>query len=97
MVTIAMKTSKDNFSPQISDQLLFGSLMEYSSDLVYFKDRQSRYLLINKELAKRFGLEDPKQAVGKTDFDFLPHEEAKKTYEDEQQVIRTGKPSASMT
>ncbi len=92
MVTIAMKTSKDNFSPQISDQLLFGSLMEYSSDLVYFKDRQSRYLLINKELAKRFGLEDPKQAVGKTDFDFLPHEEAKKTYEDEQQVIRTGKP-----
>jgi PAS domain S-box-containing protein len=87
-----MKTSKDNIRPQIPDNLLFGSLMEYSSDLVYFKDRQSRYIRINKELAKRFGLEDPEQAVGKTDFDFLPHEEAKKTYEDEQQIIRTGKP-----
>ena len=37
-------------------------------------------------------MSDPRQAVGKTDFDFFPAEDAKAYFRDEQQVIETGQP-----
>ena len=36
------------------------------------------------------GFSDPAQVVGKTDFDFFPH--AQRSYEEEQEIIRSGKP-----
>jgi PAS domain S-box-containing protein len=61
-------------------------------DHIYFKDRSGRFIRINKAHAKRFGLSDPKQAQGKTDFDFFTEEHAQQAYEDEQTIIRTGQP-----
>src|SRR5438105_629850 len=43
-------------------------------------------------MALRLGLDDPKQILGKTDFDFHPKEQAQEFYEDEQRIILTGKP-----
>ena len=71
---------------------LLGTLMDNLPDYIYFKDRQSRFLRINRALAKAFGLSDPGQAVGKTDFDFFTAEHAQQAYNDEQEVIITGKP-----
>ena len=61
-------------------------------DAIYFKDRESRFLAINVGLARRHGLANPSDAVGKTDFDYFTREHAEQAFRDEQQVIATGKP-----
>ncbi len=71
---------------------LLGTLMDNLPDYIYFKDRQSRFVRTNMAHAKAFGLSDPGQAVGKTDFDFFTAEHAQQAYNDEQEVITTGKP-----
>jgi PAS domain S-box-containing protein len=66
--------------------------MDNLPDVIYFKDRESRFTRINKALAKSFGLSDPVQAMGKTDFDFFTDEHAQQAFADEQEIIRTGQP-----
>jgi PAS domain S-box-containing protein len=61
-------------------------------DRIYFKDAQSRFLRLSKALAQRLGVENPEEAIGKTDFDFHLPEKAQEFYEDEQRVIRMGQP-----
>jgi PAS domain S-box-containing protein len=72
------------------EQFLINALMNNLSDHVYFKDRDSRFIRINKSLALSFGLDDPALAEGKTDFDFFTREHAQQAFEDEQTIIRTG-------
>src|SRR5262249_61926335 len=42
--------------------------------------------------ARLFGLTDPAEAVGKTDYDFFTPEHAGQAFRDEQEVVRTGVP-----
>ena len=74
----------------VKEQFLISALMNNLSDYVYFKDRDSRFIRINKSLALSFGLDDPALAEGKTDFDFFTREHAQQAFEDEQNIIRTG-------
>ena len=69
---------------------LMQGLMENLPAHVYFKDRASRFVRISNSEARAFGLSDPEQAIGKTDFDFFTDEHAQQAYEDEQEIIRTG-------
>ena len=71
---------------------LLHTLMENTPDHIYFKDRESRFIRINRSLADQFGLENAIDAVNKTDFDFFTREHAQQAYQDEQDVIKTGKP-----
>ena len=71
---------------------LLDALLEHIPDLVYFKDRESRFVRISRALANRFGLSDPAQALNKTDFDMFAPEHAKQAFEDEQSIIRTNQP-----
>jgi PAS domain S-box-containing protein len=71
---------------------LLHTLMDNLPDAIYFKDTDSRLTRINKAQAERFGLSDPVQAIGKTDFDFFTKEHARPAYEDEQAIIRSGQP-----
>jgi PAS domain S-box-containing protein len=66
--------------------------MDNVPDNIYFKDAASRFVRINKALATYFGLSDPAQAIGKTDFDFFTEEHARPAYADEQEITRSGKP-----
>jgi len=84
-----MKRAEDAL---ILEKYLLHTLADNVPDMIYFKDRASRFTRINKALAKMFGLSDPAQAVGKTDFDFFAAEHAQKAYNDEQEIIRTGQP-----
>jgi PAS domain S-box-containing protein len=64
--------------------------MDNMPDHIYFKDTQSRFIRNSRSQAKLLGLNDPSEAVGKTDFDFFPH--AANAYVEEQEVMRSGKP-----
>jgi diguanylate cyclase (GGDEF)-like protein/PAS domain S-box-containing protein len=75
---------------------LFRTMMDNISDHIYFKDAESRFLLINRAQASMFGLDDPSKAIGKTDFDFFAEEHARQAYNDEQQIIASGMPLAGM-
>jgi PAS domain S-box-containing protein len=71
---------------------LFRTMMDNTSDHIYFKDSESRFILMNRSLAISFGLTDPSEAVGKTDFDFFTEEHARQAYNDEQQIKSGGRP-----
>ncbi|GAK60693.1 PAS modulated sigma54 specific transcriptional regulator, Fis family [Candidatus Vecturithrix granuli] len=61
-------------------------------DSIYFKEPEGRIIRANTAHARRRGLCDPREEVGKTDFDFFPEEVAQRKYAQEQQIIRTGTP-----
>lgn len=69
------------------------SLLENSPDYVFFKDRDSRFLRTNKAHAQLLlGLQTPDEALGKTDFDLFPRQEAQRFFEEEQRVMATRQP-----
>jgi PAS domain S-box-containing protein len=69
---------------------LFRSFMEHAPDLIYFKDRDGRFIEVNAAKANEMHL-DPDELIGKTDFDLLPREEAQQKFDDELEVMRTEK------
>jgi PAS domain S-box-containing protein len=68
------------------------TLMDHIPDHIYFKDRQSRFVRINKSMATSFSLKHPDEAVGKTDFDVFTAEHAQQAFQDEQRILQTGEP-----
>ena len=78
------------------ERRLLHTLMNNLPDAIYFKDRESRFLAINAGLGKRHGLQNPSDAVGKTDFDYFTREHAEQAYRDEQRVIATGQPMVNV-
>jgi PAS domain S-box-containing protein len=73
------------------EQYLLLMLMENLPDHVYFKDTKSRLIAVSRSLARRHGML-PGEMKGKTDFDFFTEEHARKSFEDEKRIIRTGIP-----
>jgi diguanylate cyclase (GGDEF)-like protein/PAS domain S-box-containing protein len=74
------------------EQYLLRTLLDSLPDHIYFKDRRSRFTHLSEHLAKKFGLNDPAEALGKTDFDFFNEEHARSAFEVEQKIISTGQP-----
>jgi PAS domain S-box-containing protein len=71
---------------------LLKTLLDNSPEVIYFKDIKSRFVRFSRSCARLFHLADPETIRGKTDFDFFTEEDARPFFEDEQQIIRTGKP-----
>jgi PAS domain S-box-containing protein len=71
---------------------LLKCLFENIPDVIYFKDRQSRFLHYSKSFRQLFKLADPEMLKGKRDFDYFTEEHARPAFEDEQEIIRTGNP-----
>ena len=61
-------------------------------DHIYFKDRHSRFLRVNRAQAQDFHLNHPDEAIGKTDFDLFSSEHASQAYADEKRIMETGQP-----
>ncbi|HEC23961.1 MAG TPA: PAS domain S-box protein [Chloroflexi bacterium] len=71
---------------------LLAILMDSIPDGIYFKDTESRFTRINRAQAALLGIASPEEAIGRTDFDFFAPEFASEAYEDEQEIIRSGRP-----
>ncbi|KYK20772.1 hypothetical protein AYK21_05555 [Thermoplasmatales archaeon SG8-52-2] len=69
---------------------LLQTLMDSIPDSIYFKDSENKFVMVNKAKAARSNVK-PEEMIGKNDFDFLPEEEARKVFEDDQEVMKTGK------
>jgi PAS domain S-box-containing protein len=74
------------------ERSLLKSLMDNTPDLIYFKDADGRFIMNSKAHAAHFGLSDPSQAVGKTDFDFFTEDHARPAFEGELEIMRSGLP-----
>lgn len=75
----------------LDDSSLLNLIMEKLPYSIFFKDRESRFIRISRECTTKFGISQPEEAVGKTDFDFFEEEHARDALKDEQNIIRTGK------
>jgi PAS domain S-box-containing protein len=72
------------------ERFLLDTLLATLPDNIYFKDRNSRFLRIGHAMAARFGLADPAEAIGKTDFDFFTDTHAVQARQDEVQLMESG-------
>ncbi len=76
----------------VDDRYLLDAFLEHTTDHVYFKDHESRFIRVSRALAQWLGLADAAEAIGLTDFDFFGEEHARKAFADEQYLMRTGEP-----
>lgn len=77
-------------SGQISDHELLNALLTSTSDAIYFKDLQSRFVAVSQAQATKFNLNSTAEAVGKSDSDFFTGDHALEALHDEQEIMRTG-------
>ena len=77
------------------ERRLLRLLIDNMPDYIYVKDEKSRFLIVNRAVAELTGAKSPDDLLGKTDFDYFPHEIASAFFADEQAVIRSGEPLIS--
>jgi two-component system sensor histidine kinase/response regulator len=75
----------------MQERHLLRGMMDNVPDAIYFKDRNGRYLRINKALADHFRLAEASYADGKTDFDFYSKDYATAAAADEKAILQTGR------
>lgn len=73
-----------------TDRNYLNQLLYSIPDYIYFKDVNGKFLKISRSLAALFHFDDPKDMIGKTDFDVHSEELAREVYQDEQNLMRTG-------
>jgi PAS domain S-box-containing protein len=69
---------------------LLQTLLDNIPDSIYFKDENNRFVLVNKAKAVHSHVL-PDEMIGKTDFDFLPEDDAKRASADDEEILKTGK------
>jgi PAS domain S-box-containing protein len=80
-----------NEKKRIYEHGLLKTLMDNIPDSLYFKDEQSRFVLVNKAKASHSNV-SPEEMIGKTDFDFLSEDQARKIFIDDRSIMQSGKP-----
>ncbi len=69
---------------------LLKTLIEHVPLQIYFKDTESRFVLVNRQMAEWNGMRQPEEIIGKHDRDLFAEAHWKEAFEDEQEIIRTG-------
>ncbi|WAC21363.1 SpoIIE family protein phosphatase [Luteolibacter sp. SL250] len=74
------------------ERFLLRQLIDHIPVQVYFKDRESRFVLANQGMAEWMGLEHPDQLLGKHDRDFFLDQHSGEAQEDENRIMATDEP-----
>lgn len=81
------------FFARIADPQAVREIFEHLPGVFFFvKDDQGRHIAANSATYARFGIKGEEELVGAMDEKFFPPEVAKAYREDDQRVIRSGKP-----
>ena len=83
-----LRNQRAGFDERVSLQTLIDCL----HDNLWVKDVESRFVICNKVTATRMGFAETADLIGKSDLELLPLELAQKFFDDEQKVIRSGRP-----
>jgi diguanylate cyclase (GGDEF)-like protein/PAS domain S-box-containing protein len=83
-----LRNQRAGFDERVSLQTLIDCL----HDNLWVKDVESRFVICNKVTATRMGFAETADVIGKSDLELLPAELAQKFFDDEQKVIRSGRP-----
>ena len=76
----------------VEEKNLFTTFLSTTSDQIYFKDHQSKFMRVSHCMAQKFKMDTPQELIGKSDFDLFGHEHAQQAYKDEQRIIQSGVP-----
>jgi diguanylate cyclase (GGDEF)-like protein/PAS domain S-box-containing protein len=79
-----------------NERLSLQALIDRLPDNLWVKDVNSRFVIANQVTADRIGVAGPADLIGKTDFELLPAALAQKFYDDEQQIVHTGRSMVDM-
>lgn len=88
----------ESFSARTTEEHLWAghatwqTLIDALPDLIYVKDWDNRYVVVNRAMARFLGAPEPAAVVGKTDHAFYPAEVAARLIADEQRVMQSGQP-----
>lgn len=74
----------------IREKALLDSMLKTLPDYVYFKDTDSKFLRVSESMVPLFGAKSSSDLLGKSDFDFHPPKEAKRYFDEEQEIIKNG-------
>jgi PAS domain S-box-containing protein len=91
------RISKPHFEPppelRAIDVQLLQTLFDLTPDVAFFvKDSAGRYVTVNESLLARHGLKQPSDAIGKRPQEICPGDFGRLPTEQDQRVLRTGKP-----
>jgi diguanylate cyclase (GGDEF)-like protein/PAS domain S-box-containing protein len=93
LTAIIDRTAATRIDEELRDErALLQTLMDSMPDLIYTKDRASRFTRANRAHAVHGGFADPSDLIGKTDFDLYPREFAQIIFDEEQSAMCTGQP-----
>ena len=94
LVLTAVENKEKNAIPSdIEFQLnVQRAVLDVMDIVVFWKDREGRFLGANEKLVSIIGADDVSEVLGKTDFDFFPAEEAEQYRADDESVMATGVP-----
>jgi len=74
-----------------SNELILRSVLDHSSTVIFIKDLDGKYLLINKRYEELFGITN-EEIAGKTDFDVFPAEAAEQFQAKDRKAVAAGGP-----
>jgi PAS domain S-box-containing protein len=97
LISITVQKREDEIlrqahTTQDKERRMLRALIDNVPDFMYVKDVESRFVVANAHLARVVGVKTTEELLGKTDFDYYSRELASAFYEDEQNIIRSGKP-----
>ncbi len=74
------------------EQFLLKTLLDNLPDEIAFKDTEGTFLRVSSALARRLGMENPKEVEGLSNYDFFPADYARKRLEQERELMQSGHP-----
>lgn len=89
---IDISRRKDAEAQVEDERFLLRQLLDHIPVHVYFKDLDSRFVMVNKGMAEWMGLADGSDLIGKHDRDFFDQDHWKPAEQDERRIIETGQP-----
>ncbi|MBN1286405.1 MAG: PAS domain-containing protein [Anaerolineae bacterium] len=76
----------------VEERNLLRTVIDTLPDHIYAKDTESRFIINNAAHLAAMGMAAQEDALGKTDFDIFPVEQAEQYYADERNIIESLKP-----